>query len=104
MLGCRRCIERIRVKRTLQKLLPGHVGTIVFGHLWLANECSLGKGHRRGYSVHDHRCRCGKCSGIPRGVGGRRRIVHRWRVLALRTRVGKSAVSNFDVFGWMGLS
>ena len=100
-LGCRRCIERVRVKWTLQKLLPGYLGTIVFGHLWLANEFSLGKGLRRGYSVHDHRCRCGQCSGIPRGEGGRRRIVHRWRVVTFRTRVGKSAGINFGIFGWL---
>ena len=98
-LGCRRCIERIRVKWTLQKLLPKYLGTIVFEHLWLANEFSLAKAHRRGYSAHDHRCRCGHCRGIPRSERGRRRIAHRWRVLTFRTWLGKSTASNFRFFG-----
>ena len=88
-LGCRRCIERSRVQWTLEKMLPKCVGAIVFEHLWLANEFSLAKARRRGYSAHDHRCRCGHCRGIPRNERGRRRIVHRWRVLILRTRTGK---------------
>ena len=88
-LGCRRCIERSRVKWTLQKVLPKCVGAIVFEHLWLANEFSLAKARRPGYCVHDHRCRCGHCRGMPGSESGRRRIVHRWCVLSLRTRTGK---------------
>ena len=84
-VGCRRCIEGIRVKLTLEKVLPTCVGSMVFDHLWLANEFSLARARRAGYCAHDHRCRCGQCRGMPGSNRGRRRIVHRWRVLTLRT-------------------
>ena len=100
-LGCRRCIERTRVKWTLQKVLPKCVGAIVFEHLWLANEFSLAKERRAGYCAHDHRCRCRQCRGMPGSERGRRRIVHRWRVLSLRTRTRKMSSPEFEC-PWVG--
>ena len=100
-LGCRRCIERSRVQWTLEKMLPKCVGAIVFEHLWLANEFSLAKARRGGYCAHDHRCRCRQCRGMPGSERGRRRIVHRWRVLSLRTRTRKMSSPEFEC-PWVG--